>query len=52
MFPLGGAAVHRYCNSDNPITLSERSFLLGPMLSHGTTLIGELPVGRDVAGRG
>jgi uncharacterized phage protein (TIGR02218 family) len=39
-FTLSGGAAHRYSASDEPVTLGDRSFHLGPLLSRGTTRIG------------
>jgi hypothetical protein len=39
-FTLSGGAAHRYSASDEAVTLGERSFHLGPLLSRGTTRIG------------
>jgi uncharacterized phage protein (TIGR02218 family) len=39
-FTLSGGAVHRYSAADEPVTLGERVFLRGPLLSRGTTRIG------------
>jgi uncharacterized phage protein (TIGR02218 family) len=37
---LSGGVAHRYSASDEPVTLGERQFALGPVFSRGTTRIG------------